>query len=144
MTQLIRIDTNALNRVLIGFDRLFDDIESRFANQIQTNYPPYNVLKTSEDTYEIQIAVSGFYKEEITVEVDQYNLVIRGESGRADDAEHQYLYRGLAARDFIKTFPLADHMEVETGSIKNGILTVYLKRVIPDSLKARKIHIREE
>lgn len=141
MTQLIRFDTNALNRVLVGFDRLFDDIEHRFANQIQSNYPPYNILKTGEDTYEIQIAVSGFTKEEISVEVDQNHLIIKGERLRDDDDGVQYLYRGLAARDFTKVFPLADHMEVDTGSIKNGILTVYLKRIIPESLKPRKIKL---
>lgn len=141
MTQLIRFDTNTLNRVLVGFDRLFDDIEHRFANQIQTNYPPYNILKTGEDTYEIQIAVSGFTTEEISVEVDQNHLVIKGERLREDDADTQYLYRGLAARDFTKIFPLADHMQVENGSIKHGILTVYLKRIIPESLKPRKVKL---
>jgi molecular chaperone IbpA len=141
MTQLIRFDTNALNRVLVGFDRLFDDIEHRFANQIQSNYPPHNILKTGEDTYEIQIAVSGFSKEEISVEVDHSHLIIKGESLREDDDSVQYLYRGLAARDFTKVFPLADHMEVNTGSIKNGVLTVQLKRIIPESLKPRKIKL---
>jgi len=141
MTQLIRFDTNTLNRVLVGFDRLFDDIEHRFANQIQTNYPPYNILKTGEDTYEIQIAVSGFTTEEISVEVDQNHLVIKGERLREDDADTQYLYRGLAATDFTKIFPLADHMQVENGSIKHGILTVYLKRIIPESLKPRKVKL---
>lgn len=141
MTQLIRFDTNALNRVLVGFDRLFDDIEHRYANQIQSNYPPYNILKTGEDTYEIQIAVSGFTKDEISVEVDQNHLIIKGERLREDDDSVQYLYRGLAARDFTKVFPLADHMEVDTGSVKNGILTVHIKRVIPESLKPRKIKL---
>jgi molecular chaperone IbpA len=141
MTQLIRFDTNALNRVLVGFDRLFDDIEHRYATQIQSNYPPYNILKTGDDTYEIQIAVSGFTKEEVSVEVDQNHLIIKGERLREDDENAQYLHRGLAARDFTKIFPLADHMQVDTGSIKNGILTVYLKRIIPESLKPRKINL---
>jgi molecular chaperone IbpA len=141
MTQLIRFDTNALNRVLVGFDRLFDDIEHRYATQIQSNYPPYNILKTGDDTYEIQIAVSGFTKEEVSVEVDQNHLIIKGERLREDDENAQYLHRGLAARDFTKIFPLADHMQVDTGSIKNGILTVCLKRIIPESLKPRKINL---
>jgi molecular chaperone IbpA len=147
MTQLLRIDTNALhqlNRALIGFDRLFDDFENRWANSVQTNYPPHNVLRTSDSTYEIELAITGFAKEEISVEVNQDHLVVRGERLRSDDADHQYLYRGLATRDFQKIFPLADHVEVKSSSIKNGILTIYLERIIPESLKPRIIPITGE
>jgi molecular chaperone IbpA len=147
MTQLLRIDTtalNQLNRALIGFDRLFDDFENRWANSVQTNYPPHNVLRTSDSTYEIQLAITGFAKEEIAVEVNQDHLVVRGERLREDDAEHMYLYRGLATRDFQKIFPLADHVEVKSSSIKNGILTIYLERIVPESLKPRIIPITGE
>jgi molecular chaperone IbpA len=142
--QMIKIDTNALNqlnRALIGFDRVFEDFENRWANNVQTNYPPHNVLKTGENTYEIQLAVSGFEKDEITVEVDQDRLVIIGERLREEDADTVYLHRGLATRDFQKVFPLAEHVEVNSSSIKNGILTVYLERIIPESLKPRRIEI---
>ena len=71
MNQLVRFDTNSLNRALLGFDSLFNDFESRFANQINQNYPPYNVIKHDEDTYEIEIAVTGFDKDEVVVEIDQ-------------------------------------------------------------------------
>jgi len=142
--QMIKIDTNALNqlnRALIGFDRVFEDFENRWANNVQTNYPPHNVLKTGENTYAIQLAVSGFEKDEITVEVDQDRLVIIGERLREEDADTVYLHRGLATRDFQKVFPLAEHVEVRSSSIKNGILTVYLERIIPESLKPRRIEI---
>lgn len=145
--QMIKIDTNALNqlnRALIGFDRVFEDFENRWANNVQTNYPPHNVLKTGENTYEIQLAVSGFEKDEITVEVDQDRLVIIGERLREEDADTVYLHRGLATRDFQKIFPLADHVEVKSSAIKNGILTVYLERIIPESLKPRIIPITGE
>lgn len=145
MTQLLRIDTSALNqlnRALIGFDRLFDDFENRWATQ--TNYPPHNVLRTGDSTYEIQLATTGFAKEEIAVEVNQDHLVVRGQRLREDDAEHMYLYRGLATRDFQKIFPLADHVEVKSSSIKHGILTIYLERIIPESLKPRIIPITGE
>lgn len=141
MTQIARFDTAALNRALVGFDRLFDDFEARFSNQISNNYPPYNVVRTGENNYEIQVAVSGFTTEEITVEVDQDQLIIKGERKRDDDANYEYLYRGLALRDFKRSWTLADHMVVENGSIKNGILTVYLKRIIPETLKPRQIKI---
>jgi molecular chaperone IbpA len=145
--QMIKIDTNALNqlnRALIGFYRVFEDFENRWANNVQTNYPPHNVLKTGENTYAIQLAVSGFEKDEITVEVDQDRLVIIGERLREEDADTVYLHRGLATRDFQKVFPLAEHVEVRSSSIKNGILTVYLERIIPESLKPRRIEINGE
>jgi len=145
--QMIKIDTNALNqlnRALIGFDRVFEDFENRWANNVQTNYPPHNVLKTGENTYAIQLAVSGFEKDEITVEVDQDRLVIIGERLREEDADTVYLHRGLATRDFQKVFPLAEHVEVRSSSIRNGILTVYLERIVPESLKPRRIEITGE
>ena len=147
MTQLLRLDTNALqqlNRALIGFDRMFDDFENRWANSVQTNYPPHNVLKTGEQTYELQLAVTGFSKNEIAVEVNQDHLVIRGERLSVEDDQTVYLYRGLATRDFQKIFPLADHVEVKSSAIKNGILTIYLERTVPESLKPRSIPINEE
>ena len=74
MNQLVRFDTSALNRALLGFDDLFNNFEQRFANQISNNYPPYNIVKQDENSYEIQIAVTGFDKEEVTVEIDQNQI----------------------------------------------------------------------
>jgi molecular chaperone IbpA len=143
MTQLVRFDTNALNRVLIGFDSLFNEFEHRFANQINNNYPPHNILKTDENAYAIQLAVSGFSKEEISVEVDRERLIIRGEHTTEDDESTVYLHRGLATRDFVKVFPLLDHVEVTNSIMKNGILTINLLKVIPEALKPRKIKVNE-
>ena len=139
--QLVRIDPTSLSRALIGFDRIFQDMENRFTSQLNNNYPPYNVLKTDENTYEIQIAVSGFTKEEVGVEVDQDQLIIRGERKRADDASWEYLHRGLATRDFTRSFTLAEYMEVGSASINNGILSIRITKIIPESLKPRKIAI---
>lgn len=141
MNQLVRLDPNTLSRALIGFDTMFDQIERRFASQPNNNYPPHNVIKTGENTYEIQVAVSGFDKSEVSVELDQDQLIIRGERTREDDANYEYLHRGLATRDFVKSLTLAEYIEVKSSSLKNGILTVYLERVIPESLKPRKIEI---
>jgi len=105
--QLVRFDTNALNRALLGFDNLFDNFEQRFANQINNNYPPYNILKHGEDTYQLEIAVTGFDKSEITVEIDQDQLVVKGERKAVEDAETEYLHRGLAARSFTRSWTLA-------------------------------------
>ena len=144
MNQLVRFDTNALNRALVGFDSLFDNFEHRFANQIQQNYPPYNILKHDEDTYEIEIAVTGFEKDEVTVEVDQNQLIVKGQRKEVELKEPSYLHRSLATRDFTRTWTLAEHMEVGEGKIKNGVLTIELKRVIPESLKPRVIKIKAE
>jgi molecular chaperone IbpA len=141
MNQLVRFDTNALNRALLGFDNLFDNFEQRFANQIQQNYPPYNILKHDEDSYEIEIAVTGFEKDEITVEIDQNQLVVKGQRKEVELKEPTYLHRGLATRDFTRSWTLAEHMEVGEGSIKNGVLTIELKRVVPESLKPRVLKL---
>jgi molecular chaperone IbpA len=144
MNQLVRFDTNALNRALLGFDTLFNDVEQRFANQINNNYPPYNVLKHDEDTYEIQVAVTGFEKDEITVEIDQNQLIVKGEHKGEEDTTTQYLHRGLATRNFTRSWTLAEHMEVGEGKIKNGVLTIELKRVVPEALKPRVLKITAE
>lgn len=143
MNQLARFDTSALsqlNRALIGFDRIFNDFENRHVNST-TNYPPYNVIKHDDDHFEIEVAVAGFDKEDISVEVDQDQLRIRGEKIKAEDAVN-YVYRGLAARDFERLFTLADHMEVGEAELTNGILRVKLTRIVPEALKPRLIAIK--
>lgn len=144
MNQLVRFDTNALNKALLGFDSLFDNFEQRFANQINNNYPPYNIVKKDENNYEIEVAVTGFLPEEITVEIDQNQLIVRGERKRDEDAEVQYIHRGLATRDFTRMWTLAEHMEVDTGTIKNGVLRIAIQRVVPESLKPRVLKITAE
>jgi len=144
MNQLTRFDASALNRALVGFDSLFNDFERRFSNQINTSYPPYNVLKHDENNYEIEVAVTGFLPEEITVEIDQNQLVVKGERKRDDDEHVNYLHRGLATRDFTRTWTLAEHMEVGKGRIKNGVLTIELKRVVPEALKPRVLKLTAE
>lgn len=144
MNQLVRFDTNALNKALLGFDTMFSDFDGRFANQINQNYPPYNILKHSDDSYELEIAVTGFAPEEITVEIDQAQLIVKGIRQRGDDADTQYLHRSLATRDFTRSWTLAEHMEVGEGRIKNGVLTVALTRVVPEALKPRQLKITSE
>jgi molecular chaperone IbpA len=139
MNQLSRLD--ALNRALIGFDTMFDTLENRFANQVSNNYPPHNIIKTGENTYVIEVAVTGFEKNEISVTVENNVLIIRGESETAEDLAVQYLHHGLASRDFNREFPLAEHIEVVGAEIKNGMLIVKLIRNIPESAKPKIIDI---
>jgi molecular chaperone IbpA len=136
----------AINRALIGFDTMFDQMERRFSNQASNNYPPHNILKTGENQYEIQIAVTGFEKSEISVSVESNVLTVTGEGAesiRHENPEIVYLHRGLATRDFAREFPLAEHIEVNGAEIKNGMLIVKLIRNIPESAKPKIIDIVE-
>lgn len=139
MNQLSRIDTETLNKALIGFDAMFNNFERRFANSISSNYPPHNVVKIDDNNYEIQVAVTGFNKDEVTVELDQNILIIT--AGRPQEEERVYLHRGLAQRNFVKQFPLAEHIEVRGAEQKNGVLTIKLERVVPEALKPRRITV---
>ena len=147
MTQVSRFDTNSLaqlNRALVGFDRLFDGFESRFANQLATNYPPHNVVKIDETRYAIEIAVAGFKRHEINVEIEQEVITVRGDCETPNEStSRQYLHRGLSSRNFERSWQLAEHMVVEGAEMKDGILTVSLKYVIPEEKKARVIDIVE-
>lgn len=147
MTQTIRIDTASLSnlsRALIGFDRVFNDI-----NRLQLrndNYPPHNIVKTGENTYIIEMAVAGFSKDEIRIEIENNQLSIIGKKAEPSDPDAQannvYLHRGLASRDFVKVFPLADHIQVGDAELTNGILSVKLTRIVPESLKPRVVSIK--
>lgn len=145
MNQLVHFSNiEALNRALIGFDTMFDNIERRFAAQAAaTNYPPHNVLKTGDDQYEIQLAVTGFEKSEITVEIEDNVITVKGENKREDDADTVYLHRGLATRNFVRQFPLAEHMELRGASMKNGMLSINIVRNLPEAAKPRVIDIVE-
>lgn len=134
------MDFAPLHRALIGFDQLFDSVENRWANST-TNYPPHNVVKLSENQYEVQLAIAGFSKEEVTIEIDQDQLVIKGNKKESDKEVH-YLHRGLAFRNFERSFVLADHVEVKGAEYKDGVLIISLERVVPESLKPRTVFIK--
>jgi molecular chaperone IbpA len=141
MNQLRTIDTAHLanlNRALVGFDRYFN---GHFPNT-NGNYPPHNIVKYDETHYGIEVAVAGFSKEEITVEVDQDQLTVKGRKLNQADSRFEYLHRGLAARDFEQTFTLAEYMEVKAAEVKDGMLVIEIERVVPEALKPRQIVIK--
>ena len=140
---ITRFDTQALNRALVGFDRLFDTFEHRIANQMQNNYPPHNIIKLDDTRYVIEVAVAGFRKDEIHIEVEQNLLTIRGVRTREDGENIQYLHRGLSSRDFERKLQLAEHMLVKGALIQDGILSVQLEHEIAEEKKARVIDIVE-
>jgi molecular chaperone IbpA len=140
MTQLRTIDTAALaqlSKALVGFDRYFVNTPTH----TNSNYPPHNIVKYDETHYGIEVAVAGFSKEEITVEVDQDQLTIRGEKSTTE-AEVVFLHRGLAARDFEQTFTLAEYMIVKGAEVKDGMLKIAIERIVPEALKPRQIEIK--
>lgn len=126
------------DRLFIGFDRLFKSIpEFVEANK----YPPYNVIKDSETSTRIEIAVAGFKKSDIKIEVKENVLTVSGAKSTEKEEELDYQYRGLASRGFIRKFKLAEFMEVTGASLEDGILTVKLTQNIPEEAKAKEISI---
>ena len=131
---------NQIHRQTIGFDSLFDQLNRNFANSKSDNYPPHNVVKLDDTHYVIEVAVAGFAEDEIDVELKENVLTVQGEQAKKE-AEVEYLHKGISARNFVRTFPLAEHIEVRGATVKNGILAVALEQVLPEEQKAKKIAI---
>ena len=124
----------------VGFDRTFDTLELLASSRAkETNYPPYNIRKISENQYAIELAVAGFEDKDIDIELVEETLTIKG--NRAKEASDGLLHQGLAARDFVKKFVLSDDMEIKGAALSNGMLYVGLERIIPDEKKPRKIKL---
>ena len=124
----------------VGFDRTFDTLELLASSRAnETNYPPYNIRKVSEDQYTIELAVAGFDEENIDIELVEETLIING--NRPKEASDGLLHQGLAARDFIKKFVLSDDMVIKGAALSNGMLYVGIERIIPDEKKPRKIKL---
>ena len=134
-------DIPQLHKFGIGFDNMFDEIMRVTSQQTNSNYPPHNVIKTGEDTVTIEVAVAGFTEGEIDISLDKHVLTVSGSRKREDDAEHEYLHRGISSRDFRQSFTLAEHVKVNSASVKDGILRVYLEREIPEEARPKSIAI---
>ena len=135
------IDLSPLYRSSVGFDRMANLLDSAMRGEQQTGgYPPYDIEVLAENSYSVTVAVAGFKRDELDIQVENNVLTIRGKKADAD-TEKQYLHRGIANRAFERKFNLADHVEVTTASLDNGLLTVSLKREIPEAMKPRSIEI---
>jgi molecular chaperone IbpA len=134
-------DVKLLNRGLLGFDDFFHEFERRHANQLSTNYPPYNVIKFGESDYIIEMAVAGFKREEITIELENDVLSIRGVKRDQKADTTQYLYHGLSARGFHRQFTLHSDLVVKDANLEDGILKVLVLHVIPENKKPKQIKI---
>ncbi|WNO52459.1 Hsp20 family protein [Stakelama saccharophila] len=138
-----QIDLTPYRRSAIGFDRLFDMLESRARESAGDNYPPFNLERLAEDRYRITLAVAGFKADEIDITAQQNVLLV---SGRKEESERQgdgeYLHIGIANRSFERRFELADFVRVDGANLDAGLLTIDLVREVPEAMKPKKIEVR--
>ena len=133
-------DFAPLYRSVVGFDRLANLLEAAAKADTGAGYPPYNIETTGENAYRIEIAVAGFKPEELNIEVKENLLTVQGRKTANDDGK-RYLHRGLAERNFERRFQLADYVVVTDANLADGLLSISLRRELPESLKPRRIEI---
>ena len=134
-------DFSPLYRMTVGFDRMFDMLDQVNQFEPMTNWPPYNVEKQGDDQYRITMAVAGFSQDEVEVTQQENTLVISGKKHQ-DNGQGEILHRGIATRAFKQSFNLADFVKVVEAKLENGLLTVELKREVPEELQPRRIPIQ--
>jgi molecular chaperone IbpA len=139
MNMRTAFDFSPFYRDTVGFDRVFHMLDS-VVSQGSQGYPPYNIEKAGDDTYRIVMAVAGFSEAELSLTQKEEELLVTGKSQPGAE-EKEYLYRGIAAREFERRFQLADHVKVVGAGLANGLLTIELRREIPEEKKARAIRI---
>jgi molecular chaperone IbpA len=125
-------------RSTVGFDRLFNLLEA--GTREDDGYPPFDILKEGDDSYQITLAVAGFRPEDIEVVAQQNLLIVTGKRAE-DNGQVEYLHRGIATRTFERRFQLADFVEAGDARFENGLLSIALKRVVPEQMKPRRIEI---
>ncbi len=138
-------DIPSLTKFGIGFDNMFDDLMRVSAQQSSTNYPPYDIVQVNDDEYMISVAVAGFGYDNLSVTKDKKILVIEGKHSREtvenEDSTAKYLHKGISERSFRREFQLADHVEITGAHLELGILSIHLKREIPEEAKPKTIAI---
>lgn len=132
-------DFSPFRRSTIGFDRLFDLLEDSGIGEASENYPPFDLVKLRDDEYRIDLAVAGFGADDIDITAQQNQLIVKGR--KSGDDGHDYIHRGIALRAFERRFGLADHVQVTEADLNNGLLSISLKREIPEAMKPKKIEI---
>lgn len=135
------LDIPSIHKFAVGFDQMFDELLRQTAGTNSTNYPPYNVVKHSDDKFAIELAVAGFKDGDIDITVEKNQLSVKGEKAVELAEGIEYLHRGISSRNFYRTWTLADHVEVVGASVQDGILTVTLERLVPEEQKPKKIAI---
>ena len=135
----MRLDLTPYRRSTIGFDRLFDLIETN-ARSAGENYPPFNLERIADDRYRITLAVAGFARDEIEITAQQNLLLVAGKKDKADNS--QFLHLGIATRSFERRFELADFVFVEDARLNDGLLVIDLVREVPEAMKPKSIAIK--
>ena len=140
---------NQLRPVSVGFDSIFDHFERMFDNeigltqQLAVNYPPYNIVKTGTYTYNIEVALAGYNKKDISVEYADGVLTIKSiKEEKSDDKKDGVIHKGIAKRYFSKSFTLADDVKIEEAELKDGLLKIYLMRIVPEGKKPKTITVK--
>lgn len=134
----------SFDKLFVGFDDQFNRIAKMHDDLTKNipNYPPYNIKKTDENTYVIELAVAGFAKHEIEIELIDGKMTIKGNSADDNDAL-EWLHKGIAGRNFTRSFVLNDQVEIKDAELLNGMLKVFLERIIPEHKKPQKVEIKE-
>jgi len=138
-------DIPSIHKFGIGFDNLFDDLMRVNAQQSSNNYPPYDIVQINDDEYMISLAVAGFGPDNLSITKDKKFLIIEGQHSREtvdnEDSTAKYLHKGISERSFRREFQLADHVEISNAHLELGILSVHLKREVPEEVKPKTIAI---
>ena len=134
-------DFAPLGRHSVGFDHLFDLINQSASNESNDNFPPYNIVKTGQDNFRISLAVAGFAPEDLSITAEQSVLTVAGRRRTDGGEQPDYLFRGIANRNFEQRYTLGDYVEVDNATIDNGLLHIDLVRRVPEAMKPRKIEI---
>lgn len=139
MTHTHYFGSKDLDRFFVGYDKLFDQLR-RFENESKSvpNYPPYNVIKTADNVYVIEIAVAGFSEKDLEITQEENKLVVAGNTG---EDSSDYVYKGIANRAFTRVFNIEDNIKVQDAKLSNGMLQVVLERIVPEHKKPKTIKI---
>ena len=140
MTRLTTLDLPSIHRHFVGFDNIWNEMESVFENTKSNVYPPYNIAQINDNEYMISLAVAGFGMDNLSIEKDNKVLKIEGTAPKGDQ-DVNYLHKGIGGRSFRREFTLAEHVEVKAAKLELGMLNIHLKREVPEELQPKKIEI---
>lgn len=135
-------DMPYMDKMLVGYEPMFRRLEEAHESfaKVIPNYPPYNIVKVDDNKYVIEMAVAGFGKQNLDIEINDGTLTISGQSNQSDE---EYLYKGIADRSFTRKFSIADTVEIKNADLFNGMLKIWLENIIPDSKKPKKVKIND-
>jgi molecular chaperone IbpA len=139
--RLSSLDIPSIHKFGVGFDSIFDEFNRVAALAGKDNYPPYNIIKESDDAYIIELAIAGFKQDDIEIEMEKNILTVKSVESEEPKIVPEYLHKGISARAFTRSFTLADHVEVLGATMQDGILAIQLQRKVPEALQPRKIAI---